>query len=341
MMTYQEVLDNAQGNMGPCRACPVCNGRACKNTIPGPGAKGYGDTAIRNFEEWKKIRVNMDTLCENFTPDTTFDFFGYSMKYPIFAGPVGAVNLHYGDLLDDVAYNDILVSGCAQAGILAFTGDGTNPKVMEAACRAIGQIGGRAVPTVKPWDVNTLKEKFELIRQSGCLAVAMDVDAAGLPFLQNLDPPAGSKTVEELRQIIRDAGRPFIVKGIMTVKGARKALEAGASAIVVSNHGGRVLDQCPATAEVLPEIVSAVGDDLMVLVDGGIRDGVDVFKALALGAKGVIAARPFVTAVYGGKQEGVKAYTEKLGRELADTMKMCGVPDLSSIGRDCVRFEGK
>lgn len=336
-MTYQEVLLQAQGKMGPCKVCPVCNGKACRSTMPGPGAKGYGDTAIRNFEEWKKIRVNMDTICENFTPDTGFDFFGCHLKYPILAGPVGAVNLHYGDMLDDVAYNDILVSGCAQAGILALTGDGTNPAVMKAACEAIGKIGGRAVPTVKPWDVNTLREKFALIQSSGCFAVAMDIDAAGLPFLQNLNPPAGSKTVEELREIIRSCGKPFIVKGIMTVKGARKALEAGASAIIVSNHGGRVLDQCPSTAEMLPEIASAVGKDMMVLVDGGIRDGVDVFKALALGADGVVAARPYVTAVYGGKQEGVKVLTEKLGKELADTMKMCGTPDLASITPDCVR----
>ena len=338
-MTYQEVLQNASGKMGPyCKVCNVCNGKACRNTLPGPGAKGFGDTAIRNFDEWKKIRVNMDTLTENCTPDTSFDFFGYQMKYPIFAGPVGAVNLHYGDMLDDVSYNQILVSGCAAAGILALTGDGTNPTVMEAASKAIASEDGRGVPTVKPWDINTLQEKFRLVKESGSIAVAMDVDAAGLPFLQNLTPPAGSKTVEELAQIIKEAGKPFIVKGIMTVRGALKAKEAGAAGIVVSNHGGRVLDQCPSTAEVLPEIADAVGEDMMILVDGGIRDGVDIFKALALGADGVIIARPYVTAVYGGAQEGIAALTEKLGRELADTMKMCGTPALGDISRDNIRI---
>lgn len=338
-MTYKEVLENAAGKMGPyCKVCPVCNGKACRSTIPGPGAKGYGDTAIRNFDEWKKIRVNMDTLTENCTPDTGFDFFGYRMKYPIFAGPVGAVNLHYGDMLDDMSYNQILVSGCAEAGILALTGDGTNPAVMEAASDAIAAQQGRGIPTVKPWDINTLKAKFSLVEKSGSLAAAMDVDAAGLPFLQNLTPPAGSKTADELAQIVKMAGKPFIVKGIMTVRGALKAKEAGASAIVVSNHGGRVLDQCPATAEVLPEIAQAVGDDLMILVDGGIRDGVDIFKALALGADGVIIARPFVTAVYGGGREGIAALTQKLGSELADTMKMCGCADLNSIGAKNIRL---
>ena len=75
--------------------------------------------------------------------------------------------------------------------------------------------------------------------------MAMDIDAAGLPFLQHLDPPAGSKTVEQLKEIALAAGVPFILKGIMTVKGAEKAIEAGAAGIVVSNHGGRVLDDCP------------------------------------------------------------------------------------------------
>ncbi|MCR5320086.1 MAG: alpha-hydroxy-acid oxidizing protein [Lachnospiraceae bacterium] len=338
-MTYKEVIENARACMGPyCKACPECNGRACGNTMPGPGSKGMGDTAIRNFDAWRKVRVNMDTIHAGFTPDTAFDFFGYRMKYPIFAGPVGAVNLHYGDKMNDLQYNDILVKGCADAGIAAFTGDGTNPEVMKAACKAIANAGGKAIPTVKPWDVDTLKEKFALVQESGSFAVAMDVDAAGLPFLQNLNPPAGSKSVEELSGIIKDAAKPFIVKGVMTVKGAMKAKEAGAKAIVVSNHGGRVLDQCPATAEVLPEIAEAVGKDLMILVDGGIRSGVDVFKALALGADAVIIARPFVTAVYGGAEEGVGVYTEKLGAELIDTMKMCGAESLKAIDKTMVRL---
>ena len=133
------------------------------------------------------------------------------------------------------------------------------------------------------------------------------------------------------------AGVPFIVKGVMTVKGALKAKEAGAAGIVVSNHGGRVLDQCPATAEVLGDITQALsGSGMKVLVDGGIRSGVDVFKALALGADGVIICRPFVTALYGADAEGVACYINKIGAELADTMSMCGAKDLNSITRDMV-----
>ena len=337
-MTYQEIAGQARGQMGPCKACPVCDGKACRGTIPGPGAKGVGDCAIRNYAAWQAVHVNMDTLCEPGAPDTSWTMLGHTIKLPVFAGPVGAVQLHYGTKYDDLAYNDILVPACRDAGILAFTGDGTNPAVMEAACRAIGANEGFGVPTVKPWDAATVAHKMELVRQSGAFAAAMDIDAAGLPFLKNLDPPAGSKTVEQLSEIIRDSGVPFIVKGVMTVKGAEKAVQAGATGIVVSNHGGRVLDGTPATAEVLPEIAKAVKGRALILVDGGIRTGLDVFRALALGADAVLIARPFVTAVYGAGAEGVKAYVDQLTAELADTMAMCGAKTLADITPDMVRL---
>ena len=337
-MTYQELMEQARTCIGSyCKACPVCNGKACKNQIPGPGAKGVGDTAIRNYDMWQNIRVNMDTICENIPVDTSLSIFGKTFKYPFFAGPVGAVNLHYGDKYNDMTYNNILVKACADAGIAAFTGDGVNPDVMLHATKAIEAAGGVGVPTIKPWNLETIREKMELARVSGAFAVAMDVDAAGLPFLKNMTPPAGSKSIADLGEISKMTAAPFIVKGVMTVKGALKAKKAGASAIVVSNHGGRVLDQCPSTAEVLPEIASAVGNSMKIFVDGGIRSGTDVFKALAMGAHGVIICRPFVTALYGGGEEGVQIYINKIGAELEDTMAMCGAHSLTEITADMIR----
>ena len=320
-MTYQEILAAARTCSGPyCKACPVCNGRACKNTMPGPGAKGSGTVAMRNYDAWQEVCLNMDTICENVPVDTRFTLFGQTYDLPVFAGPVGAVKLHYGDKLTDQGYNEVLVPACVQAGIAAFTGDGTDP----------------AVFAVKPWDRDTLFAKLDQAKESGAQMFAMDIDAAGLPFLKGLTPPAGSKTVAELREVIEYAGVPFILKGIMTVKGARKALEAGAAGIVVSNHGGRVQDGVPATAEVLPAIADAVKGQMVIMVDGGIRSGVDVCKALALGADACILARPYVTAVYGGGAEGVKVLTDKIKAELADTMAMCGVHSLAEISRDMI-----
>ena len=337
-MTYDEILKEARTCIGHyCKACPVCNGRACRNQIPGPGAKGVGDTAIRNYDKWQEIRVNMDTICANKPVDTSLEIFGHTMKYPFFAGPVGAVNLHYGEKYNDQSYNDVLVSACAKAGIAAFTGDGVDADVMKFATEAIAKEGGMGIPTIKPWNLETIQEKMNQAQSANAFAVAMDIDAAGLPFLKNMTPPAGRKSVEELHKIVRMTNVPFIVKGVMTVRGALKAEAAGADAIVVSNHGGRVLDQCPATAEVLSEIADAVKGKMNIFVDGGIRSGTDVFKALALGADGVLICRPFVTAVFGGGEEGVKTYIEKIGAELADTMSMCGADSLKEITRDMVR----
>ena len=338
-MNYIELMESSRKIMGTklCKSCIICDGKACRNTLPGPGAKGIGDVAIRNYEAWKDIRVNMDTITDNEPVSTELNIFGQHFKYPIFAGPVGAVQMHYGDAFDDNGYNDILVRGCIQAGICAFTGDGKDPSIMENATRIIKENNGIGIPTVKPWSLETYLKKLNLAIDSHAFAIAMDVDAAGLPFLKGCQPPAGRMNTEQLKKIISSTPVPFIVKGIMSVKGAMKAKEAGASAIVVSNHGGRVLDQCPATAEVLEEIVKAVDGSMKIFVDGGLRSGVDIFKALALGADAVIVARPFVNAIYGAKEGGIQVLVDKLGSELQDTMEMCGAKSLTDISRDMVR----
>ena len=337
-MNYQDVLNMARDQMGPfCKSCPVCNGRACGSTMPGPGAKGSGTVFIRNYQKWQEIRLNLDAIHENKEPDTRFSLFGETFSLPVFAAPIGAMKMHYGDKYDDMAYNNLLLPAAIEAGIAAFTGDGVNPAIMQAAAQTLKKYQGKGIATIKPWAMEVVREKLEMVKEARPMAIAMDIDAAGLPFLKGQNPPAGSKTVQELEQIVAWAERPFILKGIMTAAGAKKAMDAGVSAIVVSNHGGRVLDHCPGTAEVLPEIVEAVNGKVKVLVDGGIRSGLDVFKALALGADAVLIGRPFVNMIYGAGAEGVRVYVEKLASELADTMTMCGAASLEEINGSMVR----
>ena len=128
-MTYPEVLAAARDCIGPyCKACPVCNGRACGNTVPGPGCKYPGPTASRNYDKWQEIFVNMDTLCQNVEPDVSFEMFGHRFAAPIFAAPLGALTLHYGNKHTDFTYNSILVPGAANYGVAALTGDGVDPE---------------------------------------------------------------------------------------------------------------------------------------------------------------------------------------------------------------------
>ncbi|MEF2608279.1 MAG: alpha-hydroxy-acid oxidizing protein [Faecalicoccus sp.] len=337
-MKVEQILQKSRENMNDlCKSCPVCNGKACRNTIPGPGAKGSGTVAIRNYDAWKNIHLVMDTICENTPVSTQTNLFGHTFRLPVFAGPVGAVSMHYGDAYVDQTYNKVLIKACKDAGIMAFTGDGTDDQIMIGATQNIKENDGIGVPTIKPWAKEMVVEKLKLAKEAGALAIAMDIDAAGLPFLKGFVPPAGRKNVEELKEIVQEIDVPFIAKGILSVKGALKAKEAGASCIVVSNHGGRVLDDTPATADVLEEIVQAVGKDMTILVDGGIRSGQDIFKALALGADGVLIARPFVNMIYGAQEEGVKALVDQLEQELIDTMEMCGASTIQEITRDMIR----
>ena len=332
-MNYSEVLALAKDCIGPyCKACPVCNGKACANAMPGPGCKAPGNVAARNYDKWQEICVNMDTLCPNFAdPDISFEMFGHKFRAPIFAAPLGALKMHYGDKYSDQEYNRLLMKAAYDYGVIALTGDGVDPDIMKSAVRDAKEFGGMSIPTIKPWNKEAVFEKLDTVKAAGSFAAAMDVDGAGLPFLKKMNPNAGSKTVEEMKEIIDYAGIPFIIKGIMTPAGALKAVEAGASAIVVSNHGGRVQGCVPSTCEVLPAIVEAVKGKLTIIVDGGIRSGVDVFRALALGADAVLIGRPILNAIYGAGAEGFNVYMDKIIGELKSTMTMCGAASLKDI----------
>lgn len=130
---------------------------------------------------------------------------------------------------------------------------------------------------------------------------------------------------------------PVIVKGILTPEDAVLAADHGAAAVVVSNHGGRQLDSSPATVAVLPEIVDAVGDRLEVIVDGGVRRGTDVLKALALGAKAVLIGRPYIWGLAVNGEAGVAQVLSLLQIELEWAMALCGVTAVDQVTRRLVR----
>lgn len=239
---------------------------------------------------------------------------------------------------DDIRdYNACAAAAAAQTGIAASFGDGLDARVFPHGCALSKQYGGIVLPVINPLSMDTIRANLDLANAAQPFAVSVVIDSAGLPHLKAASPDAGSKTVAELRELCDYAQMPMILKGIMTVRGAEKAVEAGAAAIVVSNHGGRVLPGAAATADVLPEIADAVGDRVKILVDGGIRSGTDIFRALALGADAVMICRPFLISYYGGGTEGIVAYVEKLRAELTDAMYMCGARSLGEITRDMVR----
>jgi isopentenyl diphosphate isomerase/L-lactate dehydrogenase-like FMN-dependent dehydrogenase len=133
-----------------------------------------------------------------------------------------------------------------------------------------------------------------------------------------------------------EAGLPVIVKGILTAQDARRARDHGAAAVVVSNHGGRQLDTVPTGADALPEVADAVGADIDVIVDGGIRRGTDVLKALALGARAVMVGRPLLWGLGVGGSDGARRVLETLIGELQTSLALAGVTSAASVDRDLI-----
>ncbi len=140
-----------------------------------------------------------------------------------------------------------------------------------------------------------------------------------------------SLTWDDVEAFAAESGLPVVVKGILTREAAIEAAEHGAAGVVVSNHGGRQLDTVLAGADALPEVVDAVGDRLDVLVDGGVRRGTDVLKALALGARAVLIGRPVVWGLAVGGAEGVESVLELLRGELDVALALAGVPRAADL----------
>ena len=141
--------------------------------------------------------------------------------------------------------------------------------------------------------------------------------------------------------LIRDAsGLPVIVKGILTAEDADAALDAGADAIVVSNHGGRQTDGCVPTAVALREVAAAVAGRVPVLVDGGIRDGGDVLRALALGADAVLIGRPYAWGLATGGEAGVRLVIDAFADDLRRALALAGCPTIADVDGRRVRLAG-
>ena len=319
-----------------CLVCKECNGVACRGQVPGVGGKGTGNSFIRNYEFLSQVKVVMDTICEHGQQDTSVELFGHDFAAPIFVAPIGGMDINYKNLITEKEYTNRVVKGAVAAGIAAFTGDGANDDYFNAPLYALSDVNGMGIPTLKPWSQDKVISKIRIIEELNVPAFAMDIDSAGLTHLAKSGKPVFLKTIDDFKEIVKSTELPFIIKGIMSVEGARKAAESGCYGIVVSNHGGRCLDNTLGTCEVLNSIKLAVGDKVKIFVDGGIRTGADVFKAIALGADGVLIGRTFTIMAFGGGIEGVELYANKLIAELKDTMLMTGCKTIKDITYDKV-----
>ena len=334
-MDLKTLKKNAREKLqGYCRVCPVCDGRACAGEVPGMGGVGTGRGFMANVDALAHYRFNMRTIHEVRTPDTSFELWGEKLTIPVLAAPMTGISYNMGGKITEQEFIEEIVAGSLMAGTLSMTGDGADPAMYESGLKAGATHKHKTIAIIKPRAQNEIIRYIRQAEAAGVLAVGTDIDGAGLVTMAMKGQPVSPKTFEEVKALVSAAGLPFILKGIMTPEEAEMAVQAKASAIVVSNHGGRVLDFTPGTAEVLAEIVNRVRGKITILADGGVRTGADVLKLLALGADAVLVGRPLAIAAFGNGREGVASLLNKMKSELIQSMLLTGTADLKKVSKD-------
>lgn len=332
----EEVYQKAKPYMGPkCRVCKVCSSHNCR-MIPTERA----GSAVRNYEKLQQIKLRYDTIYEGGDGteiDTSIELLGHKFRAPVMSGAYGRVesfnpSTHFAG---DYDFTKALLDGVKKAGCFGWTPDTMGEGAYTEPLRVLKEHGGVGIPAIKSWGPEIIQEKIRMAEEAGAMAIGHDIDCVGLPYLSvNGTGKTYPKSAQQLKQIFSITDRPVILKGVMSARGALKALEAGAWGIVISNHAGNTMDQSLATAEVLPEIKAAVGDRLKLIIDGGIRHGEDVYKLLALGADACLIGRPYIIVAEGGEARGVELYTQKIIWELQNAMRMSGCRTLKDITKN-------
>ncbi|MGL4912977.1 MAG: alpha-hydroxy-acid oxidizing protein [Romboutsia sp.] len=336
-MNFKEVEKAARENLnGSCKVCKVCNGIVCAGEVPGMGGKGSGSSFIQNSKSLEQVKINMRVIHNVSNPDMSIKLFGEVMDAPIFAAPITGTTLNMGGKISERDYIEPVVKGCVNTGIYAMVGDTAVDEFLIENLKVLNENEGKGIVFIKPWENDDIIRKIKLAEEAGAIAVGVDIDACGLVTLSMHGKTVVPKDIKALKELKKSTKLPFIVKGIMTVQDALMAVDAGVDAIVISNHGGRVLDSTPGVAEVLPQITKAVKGKITILADGGVRSGVDVLKMIGLGADAVLIGRPFVTASFGGATEGVETYVNKVKSELSGAMILTGCQSIKDINNKVI-----
>jgi 4-hydroxymandelate oxidase len=310
---------------------------------------GAGRTAAEAAAAWSTLRFRPRTLRDVTAVDTSTTVLGTSLATPVLVAPSTLQNLaHPGG---DVA----MATGALAAG--TGLGVSSNTGIPFAEIGATGAPWWLQVYVLSKRDVTA--RLVERAVSAGARALVLTVDTAVVgtkwnaeasvwdlvgeeDIDANLDVRGDQPELEKARDLTGEAigwltavsGLPVVVKGVLRGDDAVVAAQSGAAAILVSNHGGRQLDQSISTVRALPEVVDAVGDRLEVYVDGGIRHGIDVLGALALGARAVLVGRPALWALAVDGARGVERLLRELTDELSEAMMLSGCPGLSDVARD-------
>jgi isopentenyl diphosphate isomerase/L-lactate dehydrogenase-like FMN-dependent dehydrogenase len=303
-------------------------------------------TLHENRRAFDRYVINPDYLAGRAAPDLRTTILGHALSLPVFTCPMGSLGLIHATA--DVG----MAQGTSASGALMTMSTRASRTIEQVAAAATGP---KWYQLYMPRDRGQARAALQRARAAGFSAVVFTIDALGpgssealartgydlevhIPHLADPAPPSKYELGwDDLVFVLKEAGLPVILKGVLTPVLARRAAEAGVAAVQVSNHGGRQTDGLPAALDALPPVVEAVDGRVPVLMDSGIRRGVDVFKALALGAKAVGLGRPALYGLALGGPAGVQSVYDRLKLELALTMQGAGVDRVDQINSQYVR----
>ncbi|MFZ3561244.1 alpha-hydroxy acid oxidase [Streptomyces sp. BH055] len=301
-------------------------------------------TARQNCSRYTELTLLPRVCVDVSDVDTSCTLLGAELSAPILLAPVALQKLFHPDGERGT------LAGAAAAGVLpVFSLESSVP---------VGELGSSGTPF---WSHLYIQRDRGLTRDliaqaeeagAGALVVTLDTPVPGIRYRQdaamlrlpegvhraNLPPVTGeqltgglldpSVTWADIEWLVAHTRLPVVGKGVLHPDDARLACSAGVAAVVVSNHGGRNLDTVAATVDCLPGVAAAVAGRVPVLVDGGVRRGTDILKALALGASAVLVGRPYVWGLATNGAQGVRDVVDMLHRELSIAMALCGAPSL-------------
>ncbi len=338
-LDWKEVENRARARFSDsvCWVCKACDGTNCASGVPGMGGVGSMTTFQDNSRALAELKIVPRYIREPADPDCSIELFGRKFEHPILVAPMTGAETNLRGAVTELDFASILLQACRDNGSIAWVGDGASPEKYLTIMKALETVDGFGIPIFKPRaDTEALLKRFRAAEEVGVPAVGMDIDAVSFKTMELRKQSTTVRNYDALR-ILRDSTRlPFVLKGIMSAEDARLAVGAGVDALVVSNHGGRVLDDMPGTARVLPAIVEAVAGRVPVLVDGGIRSGRDAFKMLALGAHAVLVGRTAAIAAVGGEQSGLRFLLSSYREELKKAMSICGTERTNDINSEFI-----
>lgn len=333
--TARESFNNAF-----CWVCKVCDGGYCASGLPGMGGRGDMNTFRDNVQalaEYKIVPEYISSSSALTTVDTTIRLFNRDdlvLAAPILSAPITGSITNMGGSITEFDYAMETGSAMTELQLMPTFGDGASADKYRVGLHAIESLK-RGFPIFKPRsDQNELLKRIAEAQLAGAMAWGIDIDGVSFKTMTLKNAATSRKSVAELKELVSSSTLPCLIKGVMTVADAECAIAAGAAAIVVSNHGGRVLDGMPGTARVLPGISAYIkqhAPQVQVYVDGGIRSGADIFRMLALGADAVLIGRPIAIMAVGHGRVGVQSLLKHYLGELAQTMRVLGLKTLRDI----------